>query len=140
MTNSARLNRTSVRRGRTSAVPGHQIFRANAQERLRQGATSSCSWELRWSCVGARGKSCVCPRTRELHLWVAPPKFDKKFQIFMGAAKEIWQNKSNFQINLYKNLTFKVKFSGRTVLYVDKLKFEKVSKFIYNIYRKWGKK
>ena len=45
-------------------------------------------------------------------------------------------DKSNFQINLYKNLTLKVKFPGRTSLCINKLKFEKASNFSYNIYRK----
>ena len=54
------------------------------------------------SCVGAapvRRKGAATARRQISNAFegAAPLKFDKKFQISMGAAKEIWQNKSNFK-------------------------------------------
>ena len=53
------------------------------------------------SCVGAAPRPSEGAATARRQILnrsegAAPPKFDKKFQISMGAAKEIWQNKSNF--------------------------------------------
>ena len=105
----------------------------------------SCIRELRRSCSWAPAGSC------------GPPVWGScKWQLRKGAAlvrahpPRIWLLKSNFYnkikrscervfFKLYHNLTLKVKFSGRTPASSCNLKFEKALKFLYNIYRKWGK-
>jgi len=64
-------------------APGRQISRANVME----GAASR-------SCDGAapkpsEGAATARRQISNLFEGAAPPKFDKKFQISMGAAKEI---------------------------------------------------
>jgi len=83
LTNFARLNERVFVMVVRLRRPGRQISRANVMEGAAAG-----------SCVGAAPKLSEGATTARRQIsnafeGAAPPKFDKKFQIFMGAAKEI---------------------------------------------------